>query len=119
MTNWWEAFQKGFSQAEAGVIEERQGITLARLANEVKTLEHFIWSTLPAARKMTQGKFPVPHFDYKAKVDDHIWKNLPDLAAKTTFLVFGFYPSNFAFFPMLKPVPVVGRSPQNMHQLHD
>lgn len=113
MTNWWEPFQKGASQAGAGDIEERQGTTLARLAAEVKTLEHFIWSTLPAADRITDGKFPVPHFDYKAKVDDYIWKSLPDLAAKTTFLMFGFYPSNFAFFPLLKPLPVVSQSPRD------
>ncbi|KAH6613140.1 hypothetical protein C7974DRAFT_418228 [Boeremia exigua] len=107
VTNWWEAFQKGASQAGAGIIEERQGITLARLAAEVKTLEHYIWSTLPAADKITNGGYPVPHFDYKAKVDDYIWKSMPALAAKTTFLMFAFYPSNFAFFPLLKPLPVV------------
>lgn len=62
---------------------------------------------------MTKGKIPVPHFDYKARVDDYIKETLPELAAKTTFLMFGFYPSNFAFFPMLKPIPVVGRFPQS------
>ncbi|KAI4686584.1 uncharacterized protein J4E84_005865 [Alternaria hordeiaustralica] len=106
VTQWWEPFFKGASQSEAGEIEKRDGIMLARLAAEVKTLEHYIWSTLPAADEITKGKFPVPHFDYKAKVDDHIRKNMPELAAKTTFLMFGFYPSNFAFFPMLKPQPV-------------
>jgi hypothetical protein len=34
-------------------------------------------------------------------------------------LMFGFYPSNFAFFPMLKPVPVVGHHPRIMEWLHD
>ncbi|EKG13553.1 NmrA-like protein [Macrophomina phaseolina MS6] len=107
VTNWWEYLRKGFTQAQAGDIEERQGVTLARLAAEVKTLEHFIWSTLPAAEQLTDGKCPVPHFDYKAKVDRHIREQMPDLAAKSTFLFFGFYPSNFAFFPMLKPMAVV------------
>ncbi|RMZ67962.1 hypothetical protein GMOD_00004054 [Pyrenophora seminiperda CCB06] len=106
VTNWWEPFFKGAGLHGAGDTEERQGITLAKLAAEVGTLEHYIWSTLPAAKEMTNGKFPVPHFDYKAKVDKYIWEKLPDLAAKTTFLMFGFYPSNFAFFPMLKPIPV-------------
>ena len=120
VTNWWEPlWKKGCTPAEAGDIEERQGITLARLAAEVKTLEHYIWSTLPAAEKITHGKFPVPHFDYKAKVDEHIRKNMPHLAAKTTFLMFGFYPSNFAFFPMLKPLPVVGQCPRDAHWLRD
>ncbi|PSN75578.1 NAD(P)-binding protein [Corynespora cassiicola Philippines] len=106
VTNWWEAFAVCKSQSGAGDIEERQGIALAKLAGEVKTLEHFIWSTLPPAHNITNGKYPVPHFDYKAKVDDHIRNNMPELAAKTTFLMFGFYPSNFAYFGMLKPLPL-------------
>lgn len=84
---------------------------LARLASQVKTLEHYIWSTLPNGERLTEGRIPVPHFDYKARVDDYIKETLPELAAKTTFLMFGFYPTNFAFFPMLKPVPVVIRPP--------
>jgi hypothetical protein len=118
VTQWWEPFFKGASQSEAGEIEKRDGIMLARLASEVKTLEHYIWSTLPAAEEITKGKFPVPHFDYKAKVDDHIRNNMPELAAKTTFLMFGFYPSNFAFFPMLKPQPVVNDRLYNTYWLH-
>ncbi|GME51530.1 NAD(P)-binding protein [Neofusicoccum parvum] len=106
VTNWWEYLRKGFTQAQAGDIEFRQGVTLARLAAEVKTLEHFIWSTLPAADVLTNGECPVPHFDYKAKVDRHIREKIPALAAKSTFLFFGFYPSNFAFFHMLKPMAV-------------
>jgi hypothetical protein len=119
VTQWWEPFFKGASQSEAGEIEKRDGIMLARVAAEVKTLEHYIWSTLPAAEEITHGKFPVPHFDYKAKVDDHIRKNMPELAAKTTFLMFGFYPSNFAFFPMLKPQPVVSYYTRDAHCLPD
>ncbi|KAF4302672.1 NAD(P)-binding protein [Botryosphaeria dothidea] len=106
VTNWWEYLRRGCSQTEAGDIEERQGVTLARVAAEVETLEHYIWSTLPAADQLTAGSCPVPHFDYKARVDRHIRDHMPALAAKTTFLFFGFYPSNFAFFPMLKPLEV-------------
>lgn len=115
MTNWWEGFFKGHSQAESGNIEERQGITLANVAAEVSTLEHYIWSTLPAAEEITNGKYPVPHMDYKAKVDVYIQKNLPVLAAKTTFLMFAFYPSNFAYFPLLKPLPVVSGFDRDAH----
>ncbi|KAK7526383.1 uncharacterized protein IWZ02DRAFT_430468 [Phyllosticta citriasiana] len=106
LTNWWEYLRRGHSQEASGDIEERQGMTLARAAAEVPTLEQYIWSTLPAAKELTGGKCPVPHFDYKARVDRRIRDELPALAAKTTSLFFGFYPSNFAFFPMLKPMPV-------------
>ena len=86
-------------------------MTLARAAAEIPTLEHYIWSTLPAAKELTGGKCPVPHFDYKAVVDRRIREELPALAAKTTSLFFGFYPSNFAYFHMLKPIPVVSGRP--------
>jgi hypothetical protein len=107
VTNWWEGFFKGLGQAGAGELEEKQGTTLAKLAAEVKTLEHYIWSTLPPAEEITKGKFPVPHFDYKARVDRFIQKSLPDLHNKTTYLGMAFYPNNLAFFPLLKPLPVV------------
>lgn len=45
--------------------------------------------------------------DYKANVDVRMKKDLPALAAKTTFLLFGYYPSNMAFLPMMKPVELV------------
>ncbi|KAK8151142.1 hypothetical protein IWX90DRAFT_96561 [Phyllosticta citrichinensis] len=106
LTNWWEYLRRGHKQEACGEIEERQGMTLARAAAEIPTLEHYIWSTLPAAKEITGGKHPVPHFDYKAVVDRRIRDELPALAAKTTSLFFGFYPSNFAYFPMLKPMPV-------------
>ncbi|KAJ5060782.1 hypothetical protein J3E72DRAFT_190104 [Bipolaris maydis] len=105
VTNWWDGLFRGHSLTEAGDIEHAQGIMLAKLASQVNTLEHYIWSTLPNGEKITEGRIPVPHFDYKARVDDYIKETLPELAAKTTFLMFGFYPSNLAFFSMLKPVP--------------
>lgn len=47
------------------------------------------------------------HLDYKADVDEQIRKELPDLAKKTTFMYFGYYPQNMAFFPNLKPLELV------------
>src|SRR5204862_6031738 len=46
------------AQAEAAV----------RAAKEAG-VEHFIWSTLPDAESISSGRFPVPHFTGKAKVD--------------------------------------------------
>ena len=48
----------------------------------------------------------MPHFDYKAAVDDYIREKLPNLAAKTTYLYFGFYAQNWGTFPMAKPIPM-------------
>jgi NmrA-like family len=107
VTNFWEHLFTGKTQDQSGEIEEEQAMKLARAAAKTSTLEHYIWSTLPAAKALTGGKFPVPHLDYKANVDHRIRKELPQLAKKTTYLYFGFYPSNMAFFPMMKPLEVV------------
>ncbi|KAH7091253.1 hypothetical protein FB567DRAFT_269731 [Paraphoma chrysanthemicola] len=104
MTNWWEHLFSGKSQIESGEIEEEQGMKLARAANRTPTLEHYIWSTTPSAKRQFHGKLLVPHMDYKANVDARIKAELPDLASLTTYLYFGYYPQNLAFFPLLKPI---------------
>ncbi|KAL1638592.1 hypothetical protein SLS58_008805 [Diplodia intermedia] len=108
VTNFWEHLFTGKSQSEAGEIEEQQAMLLAKAASQTKTLEHYIWSTIPHANDITGGRFPVPHMDHKAKVDQRIRDELPDLAAKTTFLYVGFYSSNLAFFPNSRPFEVPG-----------
>jgi hypothetical protein len=57
--------------------------------------------------KYSGGKYLVPHMEYKAQVDDHIRANLPELAKKTTFLWTGWYPTNMAYMPLIKPMEVV------------
>jgi hypothetical protein len=47
--------------------------------------------------------------DYKANVDARIKQELPELAKKTTYLYFGYYPQSLAFLPMLKPFEWVSR----------
>ncbi|KAB2580290.1 putative sugar transporter protein [Lasiodiplodia theobromae] len=108
VTNFWEHLFSGKSQSEAGEIEEQQALLLARAASQTKTLEHYIWSTIPPASDLTGGRYPVPHLDHKAKIDQRIRSELPDLAVKTTFLYVGFYSSNLAFIPNLKPFEVPG-----------
>lgn len=108
MTNYWEqvlAHKK--TLAEAAVIEENQGVALANAAAKTATLEHYIWSTLPEMNELSEGKINVPHCDCKARVDAYIRQNLPTLAAKTTYLWMGFYPSNMAYFPIFKPFKMV------------
>ncbi|KAF9877909.1 hypothetical protein CkaCkLH20_04485 [Colletotrichum karsti] len=108
VTNWWEYLFSGKSQDEAGAIEEEQGMKLARAAAQTPTLEHYIWSSLPSAKRTTGGKLTVSHMDYKADVDVRIKAELPKLAEKTTYLLFGYYPANMAFLPMMKPVELPG-----------
>lgn len=107
MTNWWEHLFSGKTRDEAGELEEKQGTNIARAAAKTSTLEHYIWSTLPSAKKLTGGKLLVPHLDYKVAISDYIKSQLPDLAAKTTYLSIGYYPQNMAYYPMLKPFEIV------------
>lgn len=58
VTNFWE-----------GADEMAQG-KLAIQAAKNAGVNHFIWSTLPDVEKISQGKFDVPHFTGKAKVDE-------------------------------------------------
>lgn len=54
---------------------------------------------------------PLPQVDYKAQVDDRIKSELPSLAAKTTYLCFGYYPSNMFAIPFIKPTELVRPPP--------
>lgn len=86
-------------------------MNLARAAAATPTLEHYLWSTQPSAKRtlaaLGESGREAPHMDYKAVVDDRIRAELPELAAKTTYLYFGYYPQNMAFFPLLKPFELV------------
>ncbi|RXP47050.1 NmrA/HSCARG family protein [Lutibacter sp. HS1-25] len=57
VTNFWE-----------GADEIAQGKIAIQAAKEAG-VNHFIWSTLPDVEKISNGKFNVPHFTGKAKVD--------------------------------------------------
>jgi NAD(P)-dependent dehydrogenase (short-subunit alcohol dehydrogenase family) len=104
VTNWWESLFRGKTPDEASAIEEQQGMNLARAAAATFTLEHYIWSTGPSATRLTNGAVRVHHMDSKARVDERIKSELPDLAAITTYLYVGYYPQNMAFYPSGKPV---------------
>jgi len=58
VTNFWE-----------GADEIAQG-KIAVEAAKAAGVNHFIWSTLPDVEKISNGKFDVPHFTGKAKVDE-------------------------------------------------
>ncbi|KAF2728137.1 NAD(P)-binding protein [Polyplosphaeria fusca] len=105
VTNWWEHLSHGHSQKEASGMEEQQGMNLARAAAATPTLQHYIWSSTPHSQQFLSGPnaFEVPHIDSKANIDARIKKELPALAAITTYLYFGWYPSNMAFFPQIRP----------------
>ena len=74
------------------------------------TLKHFIQSSLPPARKLSNGKFVVPHFDAKQTALEWTEAHAPELVAKTTTLWMGWYSSNMKNFPNQRAIPVVRNS---------
>src|SRR5216117_4327546 len=53
---------------QEGTDEFTQGTAAVRAA-KAAGVKHFIWSTLPDVKAISGGKFDVPHFTNKAKVD--------------------------------------------------
>jgi uncharacterized protein YbjT (DUF2867 family) len=77
---------------EAGADELKQATAAIRAAKDAG-VKHFIWSTLPNVEAISGGKFNVPHFTGKAKVDrvvkDGGFENY-------TFVIAPFYYQNLA-----------------------
>jgi len=103
VTDFFEPFAKGGPE-NGQKVEVQQGKNLANAAAKTATLQHYIWSTLPNGVKISKGKYLVPHFEAKNKIDDYIKAN-KELYAKTTFLWITFYAANFGF-PMYTPIYV-------------
>ncbi|KAH0536619.1 hypothetical protein FGG08_006530 [Glutinoglossum americanum] len=100
VTDFFEPFAS--SGPEAAIkVESAQGINLARAASRTPTLEHYIWSTLPNGKRISGGKYLIPHFESKNIIDDYI-KQDKNLFPKTTFVWFTFYAANY-LFPMFTP----------------
>ncbi|KAM0244885.1 hypothetical protein ACHAQJ_010694 [Trichoderma viride] len=102
-TNFFESFIK-FGNEEAIEIETRQGINIAKAAAATPTLEHFVWSTLPNAYRISDGQFAIPHYVSKNRVNDFIKANSA-LLQKTTFLWVATYASNMNY-PFYQPFPI-------------
>src|SRR4029077_16348693 len=58
VTNFWEE----------GADELKQATAAMRAAKDAG-VKHFVWSTLPDVEAISGGKFDVPHFTGKAKID--------------------------------------------------
>jgi uncharacterized protein YbjT (DUF2867 family) len=75
---------------EHGADELKQATAAVRAAKDAG-VRHFVWSTLPDVEAISKGKFHVPHFTGKAKVD-RIVKEAG--FANHTFVVAPFYYQN-------------------------
>src|SRR5213083_1266596 len=75
---------------EEGTDEFKQATAAIRAAKDAG-VKHFIWSTLPDVEAISGGKFNVPHFTGKAKID-RIVKEAG--FANHTFVIAPFYYGN-------------------------
>jgi hypothetical protein len=77
---------------EKGADELKQATAAVRAAKEAG-VKHFIWSTLPNVEAISGGKFHVPHFTGKAKIDSIV---KAAGFASHTFVIAPFYFQNLA-----------------------
>src|SRR5712671_5803030 len=91
VTNFWEE----------GANELKQATAAVRAAKEAD-VKHFIWSTLPDVEAISRGKFHLPHFTGKAKID-RIVKEAGFV--NNTFVIAPFYYENLlgALAPQKQP----------------
>lgn len=83
VTNFWEHFEKEYGHGK-------------NLIDAVKDseVEHFVFSTLPYAHKLSDWKLEVPHFDLKAKLEEYA----RGLKLPTTYAHVAFYYENLLYF---------------------
>jgi uncharacterized protein YbjT (DUF2867 family) len=97
VTNFWDPAQMP-RETEIGNAAVKE----ARAAG----VQHFIWSTLPDAEKLTGGRLKLPHFTGKARVDAAVdAANFP----RYTFVQAPFYFQNFLGMLAPQPLPNGGR----------
>ena len=80
------------SSALEGTDEFTQGAAAVRAA-KAAGVKHFIWSTLPDVKAISDGRFDVPHFTGKAKVDRVVTEAG---FANHTFVIAPFFYQNLA-----------------------
>src|SRR4029077_995311 len=75
---------------EQGADERKQATAAVHVAKDAG-VEHLVWSTLPNVEAISGGKFDVPHFTGKAKVDPIV---KAACFASPTFVIPPFYYQN-------------------------
>jgi len=88
VTNFWEAYFREYDQ----------GVNLIDAAAEAG-VEHLVLSTLPSAKTISRGAIDLPHFETKARMEEHARKR----GVPFTFVHVAFYFENFTrYFPPRK-----------------
>ena len=91
----------------AARAEKQQLIHALEAASRVPSLERLVLSSLPNCAKMSGGKYKhVYHFDSKAQAAEHAAVTLPQLWAKTSVFMPGWFLPNYVANPMVMPVRV-------------
>lgn len=104
------AFPIGMSIAEgpafAQKAEQEYGMNVVRAAAQISSLRHIVWSTLPDAESITDGKYHIPHFQSKVLAEKYLQNPKNGLLGKSTILRVGFYASNLKL-GLYKPLYIV------------
>lgn len=110
-TDFWIPYRAALSSGIDPLTSAKQGYeaetthgkNAANAAMKIPTLERFIYSALGPMKKASGGKYPSSyHWETKAQIADYI-EQLPDLAAKTSFIYIGAYISNPFLYPKFQP----------------
>lgn len=88
-------------------VEFRHGLNIAEAAaspSTLKTLERFVWSSLPSSTKASNGKYKgAYHMDVKEEVEEAIAYRFPELFRLLSSVHIGFYVTNWHIFPPARP----------------
>ncbi|KAI9746051.1 MAG: hypothetical protein M1818_000732 [Claussenomyces sp. TS43310] len=118
MTDFWAPFYDAYPRLKsvsdratgehASAIEIRRAKTAvdaaAKALKDEGLLEMFIYSSLPSIKQLSRGKYTYAyHFDAKAEVNEYIASAHPELNQRTSILNMGFYYTNLATIPLMRP----------------
>ena len=79
--------------------EVRHARNAAEAAARIPTLERYVYSALGPMKRTSNGRYASTHWETKAATVDHIEENMPDLAAKTSYIYIGVYATNAFLLP--------------------
>ncbi|KAI1109820.1 hypothetical protein F5Y14DRAFT_431207 [Nemania sp. NC0429] len=111
-TDFWEVYRasalSGYDPESSSKIgfdtEIQNGKNAVLVAASVPTLERLVYSALGPMNAGSKGKYPNSyHWETKAAIVEHIEKEQPDLAKKTSFIYIGAYATNSLLAPKLNP----------------